>query len=339
MKLRRILVVIAAAVVMIASITACNAKPALKFRADGSFKIVQFTDTQDGPNLDPRTTAAMNKILDSEKPDLVIITGDCVDTGRCGNVDDLKKGIEAVGQPMELRRIPWAVTFGNHDRDNLGKIGISQDAMLGLYMKYPCNINKHSSKGVHGAGNANLLIEGSTSGRPVFGVWLIDSGAYAPGEIAGQKLGGYDWVHFTQVKWYYDTSVVLEKRHGKKIPSLLFMHIPVREHSDVMVEGKFTGEKNENSGASRINSGLFSAALERGDLLGMFVGHEHVNTLVGDLYGIKLGYSGNIGYATYGLPGKDDDNERNRLRGGRVFEILESTTSFATRYVTAASLK
>lgn len=338
MKPRPLIAFVTVTLVLVS--TCVLAKPALKFHPDGSFKVVQFTDTQDGPDLDPRTTAAMNKILDAEKPDLVIITGDCVDTGRCGTVDELKKAIDAIGKPMELRRIPWAVTFGNHDRDNLSKIGISQDAMLGIYMKYPHNINKHSSKGVRGAGNANLLVEGSASKQPAFGVWLIDSGAYAPAEMGGQKLGGYDWVHFTQVKWYYDTSAALEKRYAKKIPSLLFMHIPVKEYADVMVEGKFTGEKNENSGASHINSGLFAAALERGDVLGIFVGHEHVNTLVGNLYGIKLGYSGNIGYATYGLNGKDDDNERNRLRGGRVFEIREGEpTSFATRYVTAASLK
>ena len=320
-------------------VSAYASKPTLKFRPDGSFKIVQFTDTQDGANIDPRTVAAMNRILDSEKPDFVVITGDCVATGECKTLDEFKRAIDNIAQPMEARGISWAVTFGNHDRDNLSQIGISQEEMLGLYMKYPNNINKKSLRDVFGAGNANLLISGRTSGKPAFGIWLVDSNAYAPKKINEQKMEGYDWIHFTQVKWYWDTSVALEKRYGRKIPSLMFFHIPLQEYRDVIQAGKFTGEKNEECACSSMNSGLFAAALERGDVKGIFVGHDHINTLVGDWYGIKLGYSGNVGYGTYGLDSKDDI-EKNRLRGARVFTLQESDpANFRTRYVTNDSLK
>ena len=320
-------------------VSAYASKPTLEFRPDGSFKIVQFSDTQDGANIDPRTVAAMNRILDSEKPDFVVITGDCVFTGLCKTLDEFKRAIDNIAQPMEARGISWAVAFGNHDRDNLSQIGISQDEMLGLYMKYPNNINKKNPRDVFGACNANLLISGRTTGKPAFGIWLVDSNAYAPKEINGRKMEGYDWIHFTQVKWYWDTSVALEKRYGRKIPSLMFFHIALQEYRNVMQAGKFTGEKNEECGCSSINSGLFAAALERGDVKGIFVGHDHINTLVGDWYGIELGYAGNVGYGTYGLNGKDDA-EKNRLRGGRIFTLQESDpANFSTRYVTYDSLK
>ena len=321
------------------AVGAYAAEPALKFHPDGTFTIVQFTDTQDGPNIDPRTITAMNIVLDVEKPDFVVITGDCVDTGKCSTLDALKRAINNIAQPMEARGISWAVTFGNHDRDNLSHIGISQDKMLGLYMEYAHNINRQSPPDVYGAGNANILIHGSASDKPVFGVWLIDSNAYAPAKIGDKKLGGYDWIHLTQVKWYWDTSVALEKSYGMKIPSLMFFHIPLQEFRDLMNAGTFTGEKNEGCSCSTMNSGLFTAALERGDVKGMFVGHDHIDTLVGDWYGIKLGYAGNVGYGTYGLNGANDA-AKNRLRGARVFTLRESDpANFATKYVTANDLR
>lgn len=336
MHFRRLFPIAVAIALSLATEGAEAAKPTLMFAPAGTFRIVQFTDTQDGPDTDPRTVAAMSRVLDAERPQLVIITGDCVDTGRCKDRGALEKGIAGIAGPMEERRVPWAVTFGNHDRDNLAKIGITQDEMLAIYRRYPHNINAPSPKAVYGAGNALLQIQGSSARRPAFGVWLIDSNAYAPAEWAGQKLGGYDWVRSSQVSWYVRESQAIEKRLGRKLPSLMFFHIPVIEFNEVAKSGKFEGEKNEDVGGSRLNGGLFAAAMERGDVLGMFVGHEHNNTYVGDLFGIKLGYGGSVGFATYGLPG--DETARNRLRGGRVFDIKESDPrSFTTRYVTAAS--
>jgi len=238
---------------------------------------------------------------------------------------------------MEARGVAWAVTLGNHDEDNLSQIGVSKYEMLAMYMKYPHNINKKSPREVFGAGNANLLINGSTSGKPAFGIWLLDSNAYTPGEINGQKIGLYDWV--TQVKWYWDKSVALEKRNGRKIDSLMFFHIPLREYDDLRNSKKFTGEADEDFGPGVLNSGLFAAALERGDVRGIFAGHAHLTTIVGDWYGIKLGCSGSIGYQAYGFDNKPDA-ERNRLRGARVFTLKEKDpANFATRFVTADSLK
>lgn len=63
----------------------------------------------------------------------------------------------------------------------------------------------------------------------------------------------------------------------------------------------------------------FSAILDRGDVRGVFCGHDHVNTYVGNYYGVMLGYAGNTGFGTYGLSGA----ERNRLRGARVFNLTQ----------------
>ena len=92
------------------------------------------------------------------------------------------------------------------------------------------------------------------------------------------------------------------------------------------------GEKNEDVAAGVFNSGLFGAVKDRGDVVGIFVGHDHVNDFVGNYFGVQLGYSANTGFGTYGLDGDDPD----RLRGARVFRVSEEDPgSFETFMVYA----
>jgi hypothetical protein len=310
----------------------------LQFNPDGKFKIVQFNDTQDDERIDRRTIELMEKVLDSEKPDFVVINGDCI-TGGCDTELEMKQALNNVASPMEKRKIKWAVTFGNHDEDSSGKTGMYEEDMLKFYMDYPCNMNEPGEKGLSGTGNMNLLIKRSRGNKAAFNLWLLDSGRYAPSQIAGQDFSGYphwDWLRFNQINWYYEESKRIEKRYGYKVPSLVFIHIPLWEHRFMWygsVDSRtsashelavkrhgIVGERNEAECPGPINSGLFTAMLDRGDVKGVFCGHDHINTYSGNYYGIMLGYAGNTGFGTYGLPGAD----RNRLRGARVFHLDEN---------------
>lgn len=328
-KLSKALAVLFAATVLAGSANA--AKPELSFRPDGTFKIVQFSDTQDGPNTDPRTIAGMNAILDSAKPDLVIITGDCIQGYTCKTGEQVRQAIQNIALPMENHNIPWAVVLGNHDREYLDGQKITADQMFDIYLKFPHNVNSVSAKDVYGVGNSVLTVKGSKSSKPGFAVWLLDSNAYPSGytyrdtEIHGQKTGTYDYIHFSQIRWYWDTSVALEKKCRKKVPSLMFFHIPLIEFKDVVASGKFADQKNEDVCPAYLNSGLFAALVDRGDVKGVFCGHDHTNTFYGDWYGIKLGFDGSMGYGTYG---------DNTYRGGRLFVIDEKNPEdFKTSYV------
>src|SRR6478609_7796952 len=53
----------------------------LNFNPDGKFKIVQFNDTQDDERIDRRTIELMEKVLDTEKPDFVVLNGDNIASG------------------------------------------------------------------------------------------------------------------------------------------------------------------------------------------------------------------------------------------------------------------
>ncbi|MGG0240415.1 metallophosphoesterase family protein [Bacillus rhizoplanae] len=313
-----------------------NAK--LQFNSDGKFKIVQFNDTQDDERIDRRTIELMEKVLDSEKPDFVVLNGDNIESGIDTELE-MKQALNNVTQPMEKRGIKWAVTFGNHDEDCSAKTGMYENDMLKFYSNYKYNMNEPGEKGLSGTGNMNLLIRNSKGDKAVFNLWLLDSGRYAPAQIAGQDFKGYptwDWLRFNQVNWYYEQSKKLEKQYGYKVPSLVFIHIPLWEHRfmwhggvDVrtqashelaMARHKIVGERNEDECPGPVNSGLFSAMLDRGDVKGVFCGHDHINTYCGNYYGILLGYAGNTGFGTYGLGGADN----NRLRGARVFNLDEN---------------
>lgn len=307
---------------------ACSSdpRPLLRFRADGTFTIVQFTDIQDDQEPDPRTGTLLKAVLDDIRPDLVVFTGDNVRAGP-ETPDDVQRAVQAFVAPVEERGVPWAVTFGNHDEDHTPLTGWDEEAMLAYYRTFPHNLNRPSIPGVHGSGNMVLTVAGFRTGGPVLAVWLLDSGRYAPDTIAGQALRddglrAYDWIRPSQIAWYVRTSEELERRWDRRIPGLMFFHIPLPEFH-LLWENRHNhavaGEKNEDVAAGAFNSGLFAAVMHRGDVVGIFVGHDHVNDYVGDYFGVRLGYAANAGFATYGLEGE----ERDRMRGARVFRFRE----------------
>jgi 3',5'-cyclic AMP phosphodiesterase CpdA len=307
----------------------------LRFHPNGKFKVVQFNDTQDDERIDRRTLELMEKVLDAEKPDFVVLNGDNI-TGGCDTPLEMKQAMNNIAQPMEKRGIKWAVTFGNHDEDSTQKSGIDESKMLEFYRSYEHNLNQKGAKHITGTGNMNLLIWDADAKKAAFNLWLLDSGRYAPKTIAAQDFQGYptwDWLRFDQVSWYNEMSQRIENRFSYKVPSLMFIHIPLWEHrymwyasvdsrteadhARAVEKHQITGERNEDECPGPINSGLFSAMQHRGDVKGVFCGHDHINTYAGNYYGIMLGYGGSAGFGTYGLPGA----EKNRLRGARVFNL------------------
>ena len=87
----------------------------LRCRPDGSFTIVQFTDTHfgNGEAEDDRTAALMERVLDLEQPDLVVFTGDVIG-GRHGTRNARAAWAHAAA-PLVARDLRWCAVFGNHD--------------------------------------------------------------------------------------------------------------------------------------------------------------------------------------------------------------------------------
>ncbi|WP_310190154.1 hypothetical protein [Bacillus sp. 3255] len=98
-------------------------------------------------------------------------------------------------------------------------------------------------------------------------------------------------------------------------PVLAFFHIPLPEYKEVWVLGNCRGNKFEEICCAKIKSGLFSVMLERGDVVGTFVGHDCINDYCGDLHGIQLCYGRATGFNTYGKDGFQ--------RGDRIIRLTQ----------------
>lgn len=279
----------------------------LKFDASGNFKIVQFTDIHAGPEQD-KSIILMNRILDIEKPNMVVLTGDNVD-GNCKTKNDVNKAIDNIAGPMEKRNIPWAVVFGNHDDEHNA---MTKEEMMKKYMNYKHSLSEIGYKTFDRVGNYNMLIESSRSNIPKFNIYMLDSGKYAPAFI-----GGYDWIKLKQILWYKKTAINLKRNYKALIPAIMFFHIPLRNFKKAWKTGLIDGERFEEECCAKINLCLFSKVSRIGDVRGIFTGHDHLNNYCAVLRGIKLGYAGYIGYGTYG---RDDVP-----RGARVFLINENS--------------
>lgn len=278
---------------------------------DGTFKMLQLTDIhwQDGGEADQRTRKLIAELLDAEQPDLAVLTGDIIYSSLCP--DPRKALLEAV-EPLEERGIRWAAVFGNHDTE----AGISREALMDTIMSCPHAIAEPGPADVAGVGNYAVAITGAT-GRAEAALYFLDSGSYA-----SHRAGGYAALDRSQIAWYEQQSLALEQEHGRLIPALAFFHIPLPEYEEVWRTQQCYGNKLEQVCAPLLNTGMFAAMVARGDVMGMFVGHDHLNDYWGELHGIKLHYGRGTSRNTYGF----DDAPR----GARAIELRAGEPGFRT---------
>ncbi len=329
-----------------------RSKLPLRFDGNGRFRILMMSDMHYAPDRDPRTIQLMHRLIETQKPDFVMLGGDNT-TGKATNGEfDLL--LSEIAAPMEDRHIPWAHVFGNHDISK----EVSKEYQQGEYEKYPYCLSKTGRPELPGVGNYFLPVYG-VNDEVLFGIWGLDSHQdfatpSVPFEFGGDPYwelllptrlnarSDWEFVRFEQIMWYWNTSVGIEKLLGRKLPSIMFLHIPLVEFNALTRNSNRTrtqGEYNEAVSASELNSGLFAAALQRGDVKGIFAGHDHINTFDGIYCGIRLGYDGSAGYHAYGTAGYDPGGDRDRLRGGRIFDICAADPSkIETRMILLSEL-
>lgn len=287
----------------------------LKFRSDGTFTIVQFTDmhysdglSEEGREKDRRTSDLVARIIDLEKPDLIVLSGDMIWSH--GVPDPAVSFRRAVANVAESG-IPWAAVFGNHDAEG----EITKEKLLRIQQESALCLTEAGPEGIGGLGNYVLVIRDAADAREAAVLYFLDSGEMAP-----EAVGGYAWIRQAQVNWYAEQSRLIAERNGGPLPALAFFHIPLPEYEEVWTKGTVAGQKFERVECARINTGLFGAIVERGDVMGTFVGHDHDNDYCGTMHGVRLCYGRVTGYNTYGrLP-----------RGARVIRLREGERAFDT---------
>ena len=290
-----------------------SAQNVLKFNADKKFKIVQFTDVHwvPGDSASEEAAERMNEVLDVEKPDLVIYTGDLV-FGKPAS-EALSKALE----PVVSRRLPFAVTWGNHDDEQ----DMTRIELLEYIKDMPGNLTS-TTAGISGVTNYVLPLKSEDGKKDAAVLYVFDSNAYS----SLKQVKGYDWIKPDQINWYVESSVgYTERNGGKPLPSLAFFHIPFPEYNEAAQDENalLIGTRKEKACAPLINTGLYAAMLNAGDIMATFVGHDHVNDYVVDWKGILLCYGrftgGNTVY--HDIPGGN---------GARVIELTQGVRSFKT---------
>ncbi|MDR3061736.1 MAG: metallophosphoesterase [Dysgonamonadaceae bacterium] len=194
-----------------------------RFNSNGKFKIAQVTDSHimaDSIANSKETVDMLNQVLDAEKPDLVIFTGDIV-TGK-----PYKEGFEMVIAPVIDRKIPYALLFGNHDDEQ----DLTRKELANLLMKYPHNVSQLKKiEPVSGYGNYTLEIKGHHGDKVQAVLYCMDSHAYS----TLKQVKGYGWFNFDQVEWYRKQSEKYTLNNGKMpLPALAFFHIPLLEYRE-----------------------------------------------------------------------------------------------------------
>lgn len=303
----------AVAITIMCLATASAQQKELKFNDNYRFKIVQFTDIhwKYGNPASDKAGERMAEILDAEKPDLVVYTGDLI------FARPAREGLDKALEAAVTRGIPFAVTWGNHDDEqDLSRKELSE------YIATKAGNLTSTVEGITGVTNYALTVKSADGKRDAAVLYIFDSNSYSP----MKKVKGYGWIKHDQVEWYRQTSKAFtEANGGVAMPALAFFHIPLPEfHEAAQNESSyFVGTRKEKACAPEINTGLATAMLEAGDVMGIFVGHDHVNDYVVDWRGILLGYGRFTGGATvyHDIP---------QGNGGRVIELTEGSRTIKT---------
>ncbi len=287
-------------------------KSKLSFNKDGKFKIVQLTDTHyiSGNPKSERALENVKQMLDLEKPDLVIHTGDVI-FGK-----PAEPSVREILEPISARKIPFAIAFGNHDEE----FDKTREEMLDIVMSIPYNINTRT-KGIYGVTNCTLELLSPQKGKVERVFYIFDSNRGGTIEDI-QKTYGH--IHFDQIAWYRQRSEAYTKMNdGKPIPSLAFFHIPLPEHKEAARDddnGKMIGTRGENVASPKINSGLFVSMKEMKDVQAIFVGHDHNSDFAA--YWNKM-------FFIYGrFSGCDNVYNDLKPNGARVIELTEGEDGF-----------
>lgn len=308
----------------------------VQIKSNDGLKVLDLTDIHIGGGWlsvkkDAKAINAVASMIQAEKPDLVVVTGDIAFPVpyRSGTLNN-KSGAKILAELMESLGVYWTLTYGNHDteaysyysREDISDFYMSEDYPHCLFLTGPENID--------GFGNQVLNVV-NDDGIITRSLILLDSHSYLDGDILGMNWY-YDNIHDNQIEWYSGvvddvkqrnisvantlSAETAEKYSGlcESVPSSVFFHIPIEEYKHAWTEyGQNDYQDTENvrhnygvpgEGGLVVYTGMnsdemFETMLEKGSTDSVFCGHDHYNNFSLNYKGIDLTYGFSIDYLAY----------------------------------------
>lgn len=259
------------------------------------FKLVTISDSH---LLDTSGDIFFEKLailLDQSKPDLVVLLGDLILSGK----EDVQKKLAAF---FEEREQYWGFVPGNHDGQEYAGTDDRYEQHRWWYPTMTgspyCISFDEGGDEVYGFGNCAVNIRTPKG--------ISQTLFFTDNSISGANEATFDE---SIVGWYEKrVNEIKEENGGKTVPSIVFMHRPVTEY--ITAWENLEKGKTENTelvygdivGAIECDSecNIFEKAKELGSTHAFICGHDHENDARIIYEGISLIYTQGLRFETYG---------------------------------------
>ncbi len=301
--------------------TAAAADGKLTVNSDGSFRVLQVPDIQTKSPLPEDTVTMIETAIAKYNPNLIVMTGDnvvgCVNDQEFRNTAD---EIVSLFKDESGNTIPFAVTFGNHDyegnnvSDATGwttTYGSHTIKRMYEYFKSLGAID-FDDPNIADVGTGYIDVYDQAGSKVVRRIIIINSATYD--DNGGYGKAGYNQTNgsgtYTDEPCYNSiVSNVNSWTGDSSITCLAFQHIPLREFytsgilqqdangitcttvaSDSGISGAYSANESnemfqgyywETCSCSYSDTSALYNSLAKNNVLGIFYGHDHGNTLMG----------------------------------------------------------
>ncbi len=277
---------------------------------DRPLRIAQFADLHfgDGKSMyhntqQERTKNFLNYVVQTQKPDLIICSGDQVMAAGVAKIEELIA-------LMDSYQTPWVFVWGNHDAEGTAysKRRVSA-ALANSDSPYLLYAHGYSEEGKENrCGNFSISVM-DAAGEQLLGALIIfDSGTY------DYQAAAYQQITPGQVEWYRQEIDRLQGNYAGEqeiVPTVAFAHMPLPDFhvaarraaagagAEFLIEDDrlFAGQGDDST------SPLFDAMVEKGSTKAYFVGHYHVAKYQVRMDGILLGFCPQAGFSHAGYDG------------------------------------
>lgn len=334
------------------------------FETDDDLKVMLLTDLHIGGGIfsvekDKKAVCEIISMLQAEKPDLVISTGDNTfpvpgPIFNGGGTLDNKMVARDVLTLFEHMGVYFTTAFGNHDTESFTYFSRQNIGNLYADKEYPhCIFQQDFTDADHSMPSVTnqIILVKKTDGTLSKILMLLDTNAYVDNSIMASINWQYDTLHQAQVDWAKEAYQKIEKLYGPaKVHT--FFHIPIGEYESAYQELYASGfedtanthyvwgvwdELVDESMGGRIWYGGCSHTDEDAknqdqlfETLGpdglnvleaCFCGHDHVNNNTVVYRGVELNYNYSIDNLAY-----TDIHESGLQRGCTIVEYHSDGT-------------